>query len=407
MNSPTISLFPNRSGLAASCPVDRQGMTFPITNMIPAQPPFLIAAVTGRALAASASRAGHRVIVLDYFADRDTRALAAECHSVVSAQGLRFDHRTLLGAAQAAVMHSGCAGLVYGSGFEGRPSLLSRLSRGLKLYGNAPEVVAAVRDPRAFFGLLDRLAVRHPEVRLTRPRDPAGWLVKRAGGAGGAHVHPAGRRIIGADGYYQRLWPGRVLSALFLADGRRACIIGFNEQWTVPTRPARPFLYGGAVNGAAVPGTVRRDIRTKLHSLVEATGLIGLNGLDFILQGDQWAALEINPRPTATMELYDPDYPLGLFDWHLRACLGELPTRPPRPQAVRAHAVIYAVANTRFSADFNPPAWCRDVPHPGASFGPGEPVCTVHAAGRDAMRATRLLWRRRTQLERYLGEAAA
>jgi predicted ATP-grasp superfamily ATP-dependent carboligase len=367
--------------------------------------PFLIVAVTGRALAASASRAGHRAIVLDYFADRDTSAFAVECRSVAAVGALRFDRRALVASVQAAT--SRCAGLVYGSGFEGCPGLLSRLIQGIRLYGNAPAVVAAVRDPLRFFGLLDRLAIRHPKVRLAAPRDRAGWLVKQAGGSGGAHVRPAGRRPLRPGGYYQRWLPGRALSALFLADGRRACIVGFNEQWPARARPTQPFLYGGAIGGISLPSKVERDIRPKLDALVAATGLVGLNGLDFLLHEGQWFALEVNPRPTATMELYDPDYPRGLFDWHLRACNGELPDHPATPRAIRAHAVVYAASSGRISAAFEPPEWCRDVPHPGAGFAPGEPVCTVHAAASDADRAAILLCRRRTQLERLLREAAA
>ncbi len=64
-----------------------------------APPPFLVVAVTGRALAASAARGGHRVAVLDCFADRDTRELAAGCRSVVSPRALRLDSRALLRAA--------------------------------------------------------------------------------------------------------------------------------------------------------------------------------------------------------------------------------------------------------------------------------------------------------------------
>lgn len=382
-------------------------MASQIRAATPAPQPFLIAAVTGRALAASASRAGHRVIVLDCFADRDTSAFATECRSVVAAHRLGFDRRALLAAAQAVIVGSRCAGLVYGSGFEGCPGLLSGLTQGLRLYGNAPAVVAAVRDPGGFFGLLDRLGIHHPEVRLAPPADGAGWLVKRAGGAGGAHVRPAGRRAVGADGYYQRLSPGRVLSVLFLANGRRACIIGFNEQWTAGARPTLPFLYGGAISGISLPRAVKLDIRPKLDALVAATGLVGLNGLDFLLQDEQWSVLELNPRPTATMELYDPDYPRGLFDWHLRACNGELPVRAATPRAIRAHAVVYATGNASLSVGSTLPEWCRDVPRPGTSFAAGEPVCTVHAAASDAERTSLLLRRRRTQLERWLREAAA
>jgi uncharacterized protein len=367
--------------------------------------PFLIVAVTGRALAASAARAGHRAIVLDCFADRDTRTVATESRSVATAGGLRFDRRALLAAAQA--VGSRCAGLVYGSGFEACPGLLLRLAQGLRLYGNAPSVVAAVRDPRSFFGVLDRVGIRYPEVRLAAPAESAGWLVKQAGGAGGTHIRPAGHGPLRAGGYYQRLARGRTLSALFLADGHRAFVIGFNEQWIARARPTVPYLYGGAISGISLPPTVEQDIREKLDALVAVTGLVGLNGLDFLLHEEKWSTLEVNPRPTATVELHDPDYARGLFDWHLRACTGKLPDHPATPRAIRAHAIVYATSYGRMSAGFEPPQWCRDVPHPGASFMPGAPVCTVHATATDAERACTLLHRRRTRIERLLRRAAA
>ena len=44
--------------------------------------------------------------------------------------------------------------------------------------------------PATFFALLDQLGVAHPETQLDPPRDPDGWLSKRIGGSGGAHVLP-------------------------------------------------------------------------------------------------------------------------------------------------------------------------------------------------------------------------
>src|SRR5437867_5840177 len=205
-----------------------------------AMEPFLIAAVTGRALAASAARSGVPVVVLDCFADRDTRGLARRCRSVVARQGLRFDARALLAAAAELAPWGRCAGLVYGSGFEGRTGLLGRLARGRRLCGNEPSVVAAVKDVRRFLPLLDRLGIRYPETRFTAPPPPqarparlapAGWLVKHPGGAGGAHVRRAARRRVRGGAYFQRFEGGRSLSAVFLADGRRAAVIRFDAQW--------------------------------------------------------------------------------------------------------------------------------------------------------------------------------
>jgi predicted ATP-grasp superfamily ATP-dependent carboligase len=141
--------------------------------------------------------------------------------------------------------------------------------------------------------------------------------------------------------------------------------------------------------------------------VVAETGLIGLNGLDFIHREGRWFVLELNPRPTATFELYDPDYPDGLFDWHLRACRGELPERAATCRAVRAHAVVYATSAGRTGPRFDFPDWCRDIPLPGTPFSPGDPVCTVHAAATTAHRAVALLRRRHGMVERGLRRAVA
>lgn len=373
---------------------------------------FLVAAVTGRALAASAARSGRGVVVTDCFADRDTRAVARRCRSVVARRGLRFDARALLAAARELAPPGRCAGLVYGSGFEGRVRLLERLALGRRLYGNPPAVVAAVRDIDGFCALLDRLDIRYPETRRDAPPPlaaaaPERWLVKLPGGAGGVHVRYAGQRRGPAGSYYQRLETGASHSALFLANGRRATIVGFSEQWAVRARRGRPFTYGGAVGSSALPRVVESDIRTKLDALVAATGLVGLNGLDFLLQSDRWLVLEVNPRPTATVELYDPDYPRGLFEWHLHACEGGLPERVASPRAVRAHAVVYALGPGHVGSALVFPDWCRDVPNPGTRFVSGDAVCTVHAAAPDRGRAATLVRRRQAAVQRAVMEVAA
>jgi predicted ATP-grasp superfamily ATP-dependent carboligase len=364
---------------------------------------MLVVAVSGRALAASARRSGRRVTVLDLFADRDTRREARVAEVVRAARALRFDRRRLLRAA--GELAPG-ASLVYGAGFEGSPGLLARLASGRRLLGNRPEVLALVRDPARFFPLLDRLGVPHPPVRSDRPAEVGGWLVKRPGGSGGAHIRAATGQPAAAAAYYQRQEPGAPHSALFLADGRRAMIIGFNRQWTTAARPSRPFLYGGAVGGVTLPQDLTREIAGRLDAVVEATGVVGLNGLDFLLAEGRWSVLELNPRPTATMELYDPDYPDGLFQSHLDAVDGTMPLRPVPPGAARAHQVIHAGRPWTVPEAFVFPDWCRDLPSAGAAMAAGDPVCTVHAEGASAESALDSLQARRFLLEESL-EAGA
>ncbi len=215
--------------------------------------PYLIVAASGRQLAQSAARGGHDAVVVDWFADRDTCAAARAVRRAVSRDELRFDPDTLLQAADELAPGASCAGLVVGSGLEDAPQLLQRLALGRRLYGNEAQVVAATKDPARFFPLLDRLGIAHPDVSLRRPPDTHGWLAKRIGGAGGAHVVPAAAFDAEADGvYFQRREAGRSLSLLFLADGRRAWIVGCSEQLHAGLAPGMPRR--ARANRSCLPG---------------------------------------------------------------------------------------------------------------------------------------------------------
>lgn len=366
---------------------------------------LLIAAVTGRALAASARRGGYEVAVLDYFADLDTRAASLRSRAVMSSRALRFDRGALLAGARTLLPAPKSAGLVYGAGFESRLPLLRALAAGRRLLGNSVEVVQRVKDPAHFFPLLDRLGIPHPEVRRSLPRHSTGWLAKRIGGAGGTHVRPAAAGRADPDSYFQRHHPGEPCSVLFLADGARAMVLGWNRQWTRPV-PGAPYLFGGAVGGVRLPARVTREVTRALEMLAVESGLVGLNGLDFLLDGDRWAVLEVNPRPPATMELHDPDYPRGLFHWHLEACRGHLPARARRARACRALTIVQAPGPLVMS-DAALPSWCRDRPAPGTVFRPRDPVCTVHASAATPGAARARVEERRRRVETLIAGTRA
>jgi uncharacterized protein len=374
-------------------------------NMSAESKAFLIAALSGRALAQSARRGGFPVVVLDLYNDLDTHRYARHSRAVAQhEQG--FDAAALLKAADELCPPQHCAGLVCGSGFEDQPQLLKQLAAGRPLYGNAAETVTRIKDPRQFFALLDELGMAHPEVRFAPPRPACGWLAKKIGGYGGTHVLPAAGRQPDGMHYYQKLESGRSMSATFLADGKNSHIIGFNEQWT--TSAGSPFSYAGAINHAKLDAVLQTEIARKLDQLVQATGLVGLNGIDFLLRGNAYRVLEINPRPCATMDLYDPDCAESLFAWHLRACRGELPQTPLVAQkTMRGHAMVYAEQSLRIPLDMRFQEWVSDIPGPGKQFAPGAPLCMVHAQGASAQQVKRLLTQRQAVIARAITEEAA
>ncbi len=368
------------------------------------KPSHLIVATTGRALARSAWRSGHRVAVLDLFADRDTRDYATVCQRIPTAD---WD---LDAAATVRAANEICpvpVPLVTGSGFENQPALLDALARGRKLFGNSSEVVAASKDPRHFFTILDRLGIAHPETSLTFPANPSGWLAKKIGGSGGTHVRPA--RIdetYPPETYFQRHVGGVCASVLFLADGHHARVVGFNEVWPRSTGDA-PFAYAGAINRVALTSILRRRISFDVNALAGVLGLVGLNGMDFIIDRDDYRVLEINPRPTATIDLHDDQAAGSLFDLHVRACAGTLPPALQISNTVRAHAVVYSPVGASQTRRFAFPDWCSDLPAAATGISTGMPVCTVHASGGRASDVKRLVRRRRAVLENFLMEKAA
>lgn len=368
------------------------------------KPSHLIIATTGRALARSAWRSGHRVAVLDLFADQDTRGYATVCQRI-PASGWDLDAAATVCAANEICPDS--VPLVTGSGFENQPALLDMLARGRKLLGNSSATVAASKDPRHFFTLLDRLGIAHPETSLALPESPAGWLAKKIGGSGGTHVRPA--RVDEAyapDTYFQRHVGGVCASVLFLADGRHARVVGFNEVWSRSIGDT-PFAYAGAINRVALTSIQRSRISVDVDTLAGALGLVGLNGMDFIVDRDDYRVLEINPRPTATIDLHDDQAAGSLFDLHVRACAGTLPPVLEISNTVRAHAIAYSSGGPLQTPLPTFPDWCSDLPADATGISAGMPVCTVHASGSSASEVKRLLNRRQATLENYLMEKAA
>jgi len=368
---------------------------------------FLLISLSGRGLARAAARAGRPAVGVDAFADRDTRDLARNWEKAPLEGAWEFDEDALLAIAGRLCPPGRCAGLVHGSGFESRPGLLERLARGRRLFGNPAAVLERVHDPARFFAVLRRLGLPHPETRLEAPAYPAGWLVKRAGGSGGTHIREAAVDASGRHDYFQRRAPGMPHSLLFLANGREVAAVGFNRMLPAPAAAPSPWAYAGAVAPAGLPESVAREVVEAARALAAEYGLAGLNGIDFLWDGRDWRLLELNPRPTATLELWDRDPMPALFDLHLQARGADLPALSPPPGG-RAVAVAYAEAPLRVPAGFPWPDWCADLPDAGASFQPGEPVCSTLAWAEDAAAAETLaLARRATILERLARSAAA
>ena len=346
----------------------------------------LIAALTGRALAASARRAGYLPLVVDAFGDEDTRSLAAAYSQLGEATRTGFRARPLMAALEALVERSGQepAGLVLGSGFEDTPKLVATLARHFPLIGCGCEAIARAKDPGVLFPLLDRLAIAHPETRLDPPPSPEGWLSKRIGASGGAHVLPCEEAKTDHGRYYQRRMDGAPASLLVVASRGMAHIVGVSRQWTAGGA-VRPYRYAGAAGPAQLGAAIEDRMIAAAEALCREIDLAGLVSFDFLTANGVPYLLEINPRPGATIDVFDDDNG-SLFEAHLAAGRG-LPIRLSPPSAARAMGVLYADRGPLTPAGVSWPTWSADRPLPGTRIAPYRPVATVFGHGADATAA--------------------
>jgi predicted ATP-grasp superfamily ATP-dependent carboligase len=350
----------------------------------------LIAAAAGRALAASAYRAGFVPLVADFFGDQDTLALARAHVRLDASRERGMDAQELLAALEALEKIARPCGIVCGTGFEDRPELLDQIARRWTLYGNGAEAVARLKDPIAFAALCRAENIPHPETCSDEPADPAEWLIKRRGGAGGGHVRRARRsNIIDRSLYYQRRVTGMPISALLLANGRRALILGWSAQWSSPTASGL-FRYGGAVRPAPIESKTAGALAAALQRLVATARLVGLNSADFLVDRDKFWLLEINPRPGATLDIFEPR-DRTLFALHLQACRETLPTVAAKLEDAAAAAIVYADRDISSVPAIVWPAWTADRPRPGISVRSGEPLCTVRSNAATAAAARALV----------------
>jgi methenyltetrahydromethanopterin cyclohydrolase len=342
---------------------------------------LLIIASSGRMLAQAAKNAGLQSLVIDLFADLDTQAYATDFRQVKS-----LSKPDLVPAVEYFIERYAVADVIYGSGFENHLDSLYYLDRRLTLLGNSPDVFAIQLNKQQFFSTLTELNIPFPEVVFTPPECVYGWLVKPMQGQGGIGI----KHYLATDDdkdlfYWQKFQTGVPRSVLFLADSQDLQVIGFNRQWSVCLSESQSFVFSGVINRTELPDWHKAEITAWLKQMVPVFGLKGLNSLDFISAENCSYVLEINPRPSASMQLYDDN----LLVRHIQSFVGtivgatsvalsqEIGRLKSPPQI--GYQIVYADRDLQIPEQFIWPDWCMDLPKSGNICHTALPICSIIA----------------------------
>jgi predicted ATP-grasp superfamily ATP-dependent carboligase len=396
--------------------------------------PLAIVGASTRAAAASSVRAGFQPVTADLFADADLRRIATTTRITPYPEGFADWLRAIEPPAW-----------MYTGALENHPELVDQMAWIAPLLGNPGDVLVRVRSPWELARALKVAGLQFPDTRATAddlPHDGT-WLAKTSRGASGSGVSfldetgrqgdKETRRESGAEHsstaspclphssslclVYQRRIAGVPCAAVYVASDGGATLLGVTRQLIgEPWLGSHDFQYAGSMGPWPVTDDVRASLVNIGNVLVAEFELIGLFGVDFILDDDQhvWT-VEVNPRFTASVEIIERATGISALGAHVAACRGTAIRNPASAflnQTTHGKAILFAKRDVVINQSFaestlhealrTPWPTLADVPSAGTPIEFGRPVLTIFADGSDEQEVERRLRDRVVELERIL-----
>lgn len=292
---------------------------------------LLIIGLDATSMAKSANRTGYDVYSVDYFGDVDLRKACIESSSIIvqarnrSCGKLReqFYPEHLLKLAKNLLKRRRIDGVVLSSGLEDSPEILSELSGYIPIIGNNPSSIKRVRDKISFFHELKRLGIPHPITEAVENFEEAfkkakdiGYpvIVKPERGFGGTGIRKASNperleyafklaSSLSEKVLIQECIQGTPASASLISIPGKSLMLTVNEQLLGMRSLCQhnSFGYCGNIVPLLAPKPVIEKCKSIAKRIVIHYGLIGSNGIDFVISGEgESYVVEVNPRLQGT-----------------------------------------------------------------------------------------------------------
>jgi predicted ATP-grasp superfamily ATP-dependent carboligase len=376
---------------------------------------LLILGASARAAAWSARRAGFSVLAADLFADADLRQMAVAHRVSDYPAGLA---RIAQQAPPAAWLYTG--------GLENYPHLVDQIARTRTLWGNDGAILRNIRNPLKLARSLRADGICTLAVRVRQDQVPPNgtWLRKPLRSCGGREItfvqSDSNQLSSRSKWYYQQYVAGVPQSAVYVAHGGQAVLLGVSRQ-LIGTRWAGADGFGYA--GSCGPLYLHEQARAQWQRIGDCLscgfGLRGLFGVDAVQSDGALWPVEVNPRYTASLEVLERGLGICAIALHADACeAGRLPKDVPCSIArCQGKCILFATAEVRVTSQFvaeiaqlnraSAGVAVADIPLVGQLIGPGRPVTSVLAEEDDPDQVEAKLKHIVVNLRRWLEPARA
>ena len=385
--------------------------------MIEHDPRLLIIGGSSRAAAQSALRAGFHPICADLYGDLD---LIRQSHTIV--------HRieNLDAAARDIARAVPVVPRVFTGGVENHRETVRILAETGPLWGCHVADLSALRSPFALAACLSKRDIASLPLRPASdppPRDGT-WLLKSSRGTGGQQVHHWNESCpspVGPAWYFQRYQPGLACSGQFLATAAGPRLFAVMQQ-LIGCSPgcSGHFSYCGSILWTEPPSALMTQLQQMATAVCASTQLRGLFGIDLLWDGDTAWLSEVNPRWTASMELYELAGGPNLLTAHCktfqtdRSRIASEANSLPKLDPCRTQSIgklVHFADRRHLIGDWS--GWLRsateidalslaDLPVPGSELQPGWPICTSYVRGSSLEQVRSRLLQRATRFNDLL-----
>ncbi len=343
----------------------------------------LVVGYNTRHIVCSAKRAGFYVESVSHYEDSDlikcgdvTRFIRDEFPEVIT----DADYRSL----KALVMGSSYDHAILGTGFETLD--IPRVA------GNPPSLSSFVNDKDRLRDKLETLDYPVPQHFDLEDNLSFPIILKPKRGAGGFRnvlVRDIKHLQRSIEQYHENGWDdfflqefihGIDVSASVLSTGKQALTIAINEQLIGLKNlgPMQRFSFCGSVTPFRT--SFAREIEEISNSIATDLGLVGTNGIDFIIGANGPVIIEVNPRFQATLDTIEGSLGINLVEAHIKSCQGEL--------VPRARYSRFACRTVYFAEhDFYVKKTCEDqnymdIPRKGTFIERAKPVISAIGYGK-------------------------
>ncbi|HYA33189.1 MAG TPA: ATP-grasp domain-containing protein [Candidatus Bathyarchaeia archaeon] len=345
---------------------------------------ILVIGYNTRHIICSAKRAGYYVESVSHYKDRDLIG----CGDVT--RFIRDEFPGIIGDSD----YAGVKALVNGLDYD--HAILAAGFETLELprtAGNPPLLSNFINDKDRMRDKLQSLGYSVPEHYSLDDNLPFPVILKPKRGAGGFKnvlVKDEEHLLRSVELYNENGWGDDFLieeyvrgvdaSASVLSTGDEAVTLAINEQ-LIGLRnlgPMRRFSFCGSLT--PLKTVYEQEIERISSSLAIDLGLIGTNGIDFIVGPNGPIVIEINPRFQGTLDTIEGSLGVNLVQAHIKSCEGELIPRA-RYRRFACRMICFAERDFQVTKACNRPQY-MDIPQEGAYIERAKPIISAMAYGK-------------------------